>query len=414
MKYLILIDKKFPYKSGEPFLENEINEIPSEFEQVIIFPIDIAKNEQQTRKINRKKVKTIPVNLLKYKVRKIRYGMVSIIKALFRNQSKLSFAQNFEQKVDEVMSKEIGNKIIRKLQDYHFSNEDEVVIYSYWLHTTASIAIRVKKYLNSIGCKTIAVSRAHRFDIYEEERKNSFLPSRFSIFSGLDSVYSISEDGKNYLQTHYPNFAEKFNVSKLGTYDHGTNQFTKEKFHILSVSRLTPVKRVNLIIEALSFWDNKNVVWTHIGDGPEEVRLKKLAEKKLTNVDVRFLGYRTNKEVYSYYKTNPVDLFVNVSASEGIPVSIMEAISFGVPVCATNVGGNSEIAISGQTGYLLPYDFEVKGFVNILIGMYNQEHNSKNYLRETARSFWQNNYFAKKNYPEFYRCILKELENGKA
>lgn len=412
MKHLILIDKKFPYKSGEPFLENEINEIPSEFEQVIIFPIDIAKNEIQTREINSEKIKVLPVNLLKYKVRKIKYGVVSIVKSLFQQQSRLSFAQKFTQKVDEVMAKEIGNKIINELRKYHFSDEDEVVIYSYWLHTTASIAVRVKEYLNNTGCKTIAVSRAHRFDIYEEERKSNFLPSRTLIFSGLDFVYSISEDGRNYLQDHYPDFAKKFGVSKLGTYDHGINHFTKKEFHILSVSRLTAVKRVELIIEALSFWDNKNITWTHIGDGPEEDQLKKLVEKKLKNVSVRFLGYRTNKEVYSYYENNPVDLFVNVSASEGIPVSIMEAISFGIPVCATNVGGNSEIAVPEETGYLIPRDFEMRNFVNILVNMYGQEYTSKIQLREATKNFWQNNYFAKKNYPEFYRCLLKELENG--
>ena len=50
---------------------------------------------------------------------------------------------------------------------------------------------------------------------------------------------------------------------------------------------------------------------------------------------------------------NDFDLFVNMSLSEGIPVSIMEAISFGIPIIATNVGGNAEI-VNDETGVLIP------------------------------------------------------------
>ena len=53
-----------------------------------------------------------------------------------------------------------------------------------------------------------------------------------------------------------------------------------------------------------------------------------------------------------FYRNNPVDLFANVSESEGTPVSIMEAISCGMPVLATAVGGNPEI-VSEQNGKLL-------------------------------------------------------------
>lgn len=48
-----------------------------------------------------------------------------------------------------------------------------------------------------------------------------------------------------------------------------------------------------------------------------------------------------NQLVYDFYRNNDVDVFVNLSESEGIPVSIIETISFGVPVVATDVGGNS-------------------------------------------------------------------------
>lgn len=67
-----------------------------------------------------------------------------------------------------------------------------------------------------------------------------------------------------------------------------------------------------------------------------------------------------NQQVYDYYKSNKVDVFVNVSYSEGLPVSLMEASSFGIPVIATDVGGSAEIIDKEQkNGFLLDKDFEI-------------------------------------------------------
>jgi glycosyltransferase involved in cell wall biosynthesis len=62
-----------------------------------------------------------------------------------------------------------------------------------------------------------------------------------------------------------------------------------------------------------------------------------------------------NEAILSTYRERPFDLFVNVSSSEGVSVAIMEAMSCGIPVVATKVGGTSEI-VSDQNGVLLPKD----------------------------------------------------------
>ncbi|WP_243669706.1 glycosyltransferase [Methanoculleus chikugoensis] len=71
------------------------------------------------------------------------------------------------------------------------------------------------------------------------------------------------------------------------------------------------------------------------------------------NVSHRFTGYLDNAAVLEHYRQSPIDVFINVSESEGIPVSIMEAESCGIPVIATAVGGIPEI-VSDATGILLP------------------------------------------------------------
>ena len=65
---------------------------------------------------------------------------------------------------------------------------------------------------------------------------------------------------------------------------------------------------------------------------------------------VTFTGYR--KDVHRFYEV--MDISVLTSLSEGLSVTLLESMSHGLPVVATNVGGNPEVVIDGQTGYLVP------------------------------------------------------------
>ena len=74
----------------------------------------------------------------------------------------------------------------------------------------------------------------------------------------------------------------------------------------------------------------------------------------LTPVAFNFLGAMPHSKVLEYYQTHYTDLFIQASRSEGIPVSIMEALSYGTPVLATNVGGVAELLPQGSMS-LLPH-----------------------------------------------------------
>ena len=94
--------------------------------------------------------------------------------------------------------------------------------------------------------------------------------------------------------------------------------------------------------------------WVHIGDGPERVNIEALISQiNNPKIKVLLLGQLPNEEVLHYYETHPVDLFINVSSFEGIPVSIMEAMSRGIPVAATPVGGIPEIVNQDNGFYSL-------------------------------------------------------------
>lgn len=97
---------------------------------------------------------------------------------------------------------------------------------------------------------------------------------------------------------------------------------------------------------------------------------------------------------------NDFDLFVNMSLSEGIPVSIMEAISFGIPIIATNVGGNAEI-VNDETGVLIPVNIDQAAFNETVSDIMNK----MDILKISTILCYQNEFNADKNYHCFYNQI---------
>lgn len=91
------------------------------------------------------------------------------------------------------------------------------------------------------------------------------------------------------------------------------------------------------------------------GDGPLMAALRKKAASLGIAQRVRFLGHLAHEELLSLYAEGRVDLAVLPSSFEGIPVALMEAMSFGIPVIATPVGGVPELC-GGGCGIMIPPD----------------------------------------------------------
>lgn len=94
------------------------------------------------------------------------------------------------------------------------------------------------------------------------------------------------------------------------------------------------------------------------------------------------------------------------SSSEGIPVSIMEALSAGIPILATNVGGTAE-AVNKSNGFLVEENVNIKNTAHIISNYLSSSPTEQEAYRKNAYHFWQQNYEATKNYIKFYEIITK-------
>lgn len=132
------------------------------------------------------------------------------------------------------------------------------------------------------------------------------------------------------------------------------------KFNIISVGWLLPHKGIDISIETVRIIKDRGVTnfkWYFYGEGPLLGELKEKAINLEVMDFVGFCGNIENKALLELYTSNQIDLLVQNSVerfgiSEGIPVSIMEAMACSVPVIATDCGGTNEL-VDGKTGVLI-------------------------------------------------------------
>jgi oligosaccharide repeat unit polymerase len=408
-KILVLINSCFPYDKGESFLENEIP-FADGFDKIYLFPCQV-ENDQTKRIVSNDKIQIIPLKKVTGKGRKLLQSMICLFHPKFWKELRFLMQNgkmNFRTVKFLLSFMQTGmsstQKIKRQLQKDGFSEESNIVFYSYWMFYHAFAAVSLKKQFPN----SKAVSRCHGFDLYEYRNPDHYIPFRQYIIENLDTIFSISEDGKNYIESSYPNFRKNIVVSRLGTMDYGvrTIDTISSPFRIISCSWISPVKRVWKIVDALSQIRDIEIEWTHVGSGQQFESLKKYANKKLgPNIHAVFLGAVSNLDLMRLYQQNDYHLFVNVSESEGIPVSIMEAMSFGIPVVATNVGGVGEIVFDGKSGILIDKDFDNQDLVNAIRDFATMDISVYDAYRNNTRKCWEKKFNAARNFTEFYKIL---------
>lgn len=190
----------------------------------------------------------------------------------------------------------------------------------------------IRKLFRPIIDKYVALSR----DIERWLRIHIKVPRQkiIQIYNGVDTEIFYPAG------IRYPNRQEKGEYLTIGTV--GRLQGEKDQ--------ITLVKAINRVLSSIENRKDRNIRLVIVGDGPLRQDLEGLIDEMGISEHVELLGSRDDiNELMRKF-----DLFVLPSLTEGISNTILEAMATGLPVIATNVGGNPELVLDNETGVLVP------------------------------------------------------------
>lgn len=408
MCYLILFTGSYPYEvaAEHTFLEPELKCLHEKFERIILVPEITTGNKRPVETgieieesyaasigeaIPLKALQTVILAFSSYSFwKEIAYRPRTLIqpKALLRLVRFAGYAER-------------TRKWVLAYIEHQRVDLDKCIFYTYWLDQAALGIGKAKHKYPALR----VISRAHGYDVYAYRHLPQYIPCQREKLNGLDRLFLISDNGKLYLTQHYPSFQRKYQVCRLGVKPSGflTVPSNDGVFRLVSCSYILPVKRLNLLARSLKLLALSHpqalFEWHHIGDGPGNIQLAEEVRGAPENIKIELVGSFTNTEVYAFYRENPVDLFLNTSTSEGIPVSIMEAQSCGIPVIAPAVGGIPEI-VNPTNGHLLsrnPTEEE------IMQAVWSARSEPELWAPKREESFltWQRKYHADQNFSSF-------------
>jgi colanic acid/amylovoran biosynthesis glycosyltransferase len=404
-RVLALLTSSYPYGPGETFVSLEIPYLTAAFDEVVILSNDTdsaahyALPEGTTclrvpyeLSIGEKLLS--PLTLLdrepREELRRVRTAYALPVTSGIRNTIVLAWA-----KANKV------SRILRRLVEERPGAE--VHAYSYWANDMALAAAlaRARGWVHGAAC------RAHRWDVYFENSAVGYLPFRKYLAEHLDHYQFISADGLSYFRNRESRDYPSLGHSNLGTEPIATDPLgDRNPFVLLSCSTLIPRKRVDRIAEALGRV-RRSLTWIHIGDGPARAAVERAAASLPESIRVELVGPLSNDEVLDTYRTRRPSLFVNLSDSEGVPVAIMEAMSAGVPVVATAVGGVGEIVSHGRNGLLLEADPDVADVVAAIEAFADMSEAEYEKYSRAAWSTWSGEFNAEVNYPRFVTAVFR-------
>ena len=398
---LYLFTGQYPYSQYvECFLEDEIQYLAKCFSEIIIVPTRGASTKREIPEnceVMDPVFPKLPLFIIRGMYNKRTFCL--LMKDFLSNKVYASRAKmGVWIKAVLVINNLLNSKVVKEIEKKIDSSD---VLYYYWGKWSNLLTLFIDK-----KCKH--VSRFHgAWDLWEEEYDN-YAPLRYELSKKLDKAVFISRKGEDYFKKKYP--ATSTTLSPLGSLDCGTMPLKADKeIHFVSCSTVYPLKRVELIYQSVARYaqnnPNKTIKWTHMGGGVGFENLKELINNtKPGNLKVKLMGNLEHSQVISCYQTTHFDVFINLSTNEGVPVSIMEALSFDIPVVATSVGGTPEI-VTEMSGKLVAPIPTVEEVVKAL-----QEVLSKKIY---AREFWSAHYSADINYSEFADLLKKISLYGK-
>lgn len=160
----------------------------------------------------------------------------------------------------------------------------------------------------------------------------------FVAHSGVNS----SSFKKNSIENERHIFRNKNNILNNSIIITLLAGITGEKGHDAAIKAFSKI---------INMYSDRDIKLVFAGKDFTNGKMEALARKKEVSKDIFFLGFCDSQKVHQILNTT--DIFILPSLREGLPTVVIEAMSYGLPVIATDIGGMSELLVNGETGFLI-------------------------------------------------------------
>ena len=296
-------------------------------------------------------------------------------------------------------------------------NKDLIFVNGLGTETTIANIFLKKKIIRKIVGDPVwerAYSKAKISESFDEFQVKNYgfsisLQKKVRSFSikKSDIVVTPSKHLKNFILNL--GFKNKIEIINNGVFipEENTNIFTNDQINITIVSRLVSHKNIEKIIKAISDLNSPLINLNIIGDGPELNQLQKISLESNNKDNIIFHGKLNRDDINHIFLKS--DIYIQASNYEGLPHSLLEAMSYGIPVLCTPVGECKEILGNEDRGYILDLPVSknnIKSKISEIIG----EKNIANKKGERGKDFINEKYNLTNSFNLYKNLFTRLLE----
>lgn len=288
------------------------------------------------------------------------------------------------------------------------------IIHAHFAIPYAHCAIQAKEILKKMGINIFVITTLHGTDVlslglevsatmkYILEQSDIVTAVSMNLALKTKEIYRIQKE----VSVIY-NFVEN-QSSKLKINNLLRNKYAKKDEKVfVHISNFRPIKRITDTLSVfLKVQETVPSVLLLIGEGPDTVAAKKWAKSVKNQKSIYFLGQVKNP--YKYLQI--ADALILTSSYESFSLASLEAMSFGVPVFSTKVGGVSEVIKDKESGYLTELG-DLNAMSNVMIKHFSE---NKNIIRMKKQASKLSGNFSSKiivpQYENIYNQLMLSLE----
>ena len=296
-------------------------------------------------------------------------------------------------------------------------NKDLIFVNGLGTETTIANIFLKKKIIRKIVGDPVwerAYSKAKVSESFDEFQVKNYgfsisLQKKVRSFSikKSDIVVTPSQHLKNFILNL--GFKNKIEIINNGVFipEENTNIFSNDQINITIVSRLVSHKNIEKIIKAISDLNSPLINLNIIGDGPELNQLQKISLESNNKDNIIFHGKLNRDDINHIFLKS--DIYIQASNYEGLPHSLLEAMSYGIPVLCTPVGECKEILGNEDRGYILDLPVSKNNIKSKIIEIIGEK-NIANKKGERGKDFINENYNLTNSFNLYKNLFTRLLE----